>query len=685
MLKKYKTIQVLVALSLGLIGFNATALNIDGMSPSELFELGENYESIGNINKSFLYYDKAAQENYVPAMLKMVTIFRQEGKQQQAKELLDKAAKTGDATALYEKALQLCDAKSSQLRKNCLGLLKESASKGNANAYRKLAQISSSKKQSYYHYLNAYALDGNDYELFRYGQDAGYGDVQVINDIERVLKKKGLSEAKIARNLAYLLYFRGHDSFTYRVRCDESLKLAKSYFQKAIELDPNNKSLNSFLAEFEAYGLTGSQNWEHAYKFLKVGAEAIPARLNDTLAFMYYYGLGTKQSLNDLLVLSSKADYLDLFAEIYAKGSGVAQNKEQYVNFKLETYAADLIDTYNNYKINSLHRPLQKKIEASAKLGSVNSPETLYNKGILLIQNKKYEEALSSLTKAAEMGNEKAVLLVSSMYARGLGCKKDYGKSYSWLSKISNPNKSVNKIMGINYLFGTNRFEVNRSKAKELLEGKSYQYIDLNDSIPIGMKAKILLLSSDEILRKAKTIKKRKTLEQAQEAYYYLLAAAEDNGEACALLGQVLLEQWEVTKAKDYFEKAVSLGYSKANQNLGFMFLNGYGTMPDLDKAMEYYSKENSKAEAFYQMSRHCSVNSDYTTAFRIWLLYKSVQEDPSFAGAWMDLLTMDPRRGDKKFQLKMLEQACAASKVEDSIFCIDYKNLRSGKFSRFF
>ena len=109
MLKKYKTIQVLVALSLGLIGFNATALNIDGMSPSELFELGENYESIGNINKSFLYYDKAAQENYVPAMLKMVTIFRQEGKQQQAKELLDKAAKTGDATALYEKALQLCD------------------------------------------------------------------------------------------------------------------------------------------------------------------------------------------------------------------------------------------------------------------------------------------------------------------------------------------------------------------------------------------------------------------------------------------------------------------------------------------------------------------------------------------------------------------------------------------------
>ena len=169
MLKKYKTIQVLIALSLGLIGFNATALNIDGMSPSELFELGENYESIGNINKSFLYFDKAAQDKYVPAMLKLVTIFQEEGRHQQASQILDEAAGMGDPTALYEKATKVCKLRTKKVYQECINLLSSAGLKGNANAYRKLAELRKDDKKSYQDSLKAYAIDEISIGIFHYG------------------------------------------------------------------------------------------------------------------------------------------------------------------------------------------------------------------------------------------------------------------------------------------------------------------------------------------------------------------------------------------------------------------------------------------------------------------------------------------------------------------------------------
>lgn len=678
MLKKYKTIQVLIALSLGLIGFNATALNIDGMSPSELFELGENYESIGNINKSFLYFDKAAQDKYVPAMLKLVTIFQEEGRHQQASQILDEAAGMGDPTALYEKATKVCKLRTKKVYQECINLLSSAGLKGNANAYRKLAELRKDDKKSYQDSLKAYAIDEISIGIFHYGHKSGYSEDKILDDIRKILEKKGDGSADIARKLGEILYREG-----YTVVGDMATdlrKIKKSYrlFDQAIKLDPKYKELNGTIAEFEAYGYEGKQNWDSVFSHLKLAAEVNPTRFNDSFAFLYYYGLGTEQDTSKVLSLSSASNDLSFIAYLYAKGSGVKQDLAKWVTLELEDYAIDRINTYRSSYFQQLN---QKKFEAYAKLGKSDSVETLFSKGVLLLQKEKYNQSLAYLEKAANAGNDKAIELVLSLYARGLGCKKDYKKAFEWGSKIDEEYSTVRKLIGINYLYGINEFDKNPTKARDFIRGASYKFINLTEDVPLDLKLKILLLPQEEILKRGLRIKDENlNINQAQEAYFFLRAAAEKSGEACNLLGELHLKNFSIESAKKYFEKSLSLGYEEANKNLGYMYLNGYGALPDIQKALEFYSKNTTKHKAFYQMSLNLEGYSYYTDPLSIWFLYKSVNDDPSFAEAWRALFRKDPRRGDDQYRLRMLEQACTASSDEKSTFCKEYKSVRSGK-----
>lgn len=682
MTKKYQIRQALIALSLSLIGCNVAAENIEKMSPSELYKLGEKYEAIGHKDKSFLYFDKSAQDNYVPALLKLSTIYKQDGKSQKSNEYLNKAVKAGDAMALYIKSEQYCNLKSSRARQECIRLLSLSASKGNAGAYRKLAEYRQSAKQSYQDYLKAFAIDNRSYNLFQHAKNAGYNDEKIINDIENILRQKGSKESDIAREIGTIFNSEGYSNFSDLATDLKKLNIANKYFKKAIDLDPENKVLNGYVAQFEAYGYGEQQNWEKAFHHLKLAAEANPGRFNDTLAFMHYYGLGTEQNIQKAIDLKEESDFPYIFANIYAKGSGVKQNLENYVNYRLEALAAETIEHYTQsfYQMQN-----QLKFEASVELKNSNTTDATFSQAVLLLQKKNFSQALEKFLPLAQENNKNAIDIVASMHARGLGCTKNYKIAFEWYEKIADKDKALNNLIGLNYLYGLNGYTKNRAKAKEIIGGRSFRYINLTDEIPITNKLKILLLTQEEILKKGKRIKEKElSLDQSQEAYYYLLAASEKSGEACKLLGEVLLEQWEVQRAKDFFLKAIKLGHQEANQNLGFMYLNGYGTLPDLHKALEYYSTTRSKHEAYRLMSRNFAVNSDYTKAFKIWILEKGIQEDPSLAVAWMDLLRIDPRRGDREYNLKRLEQACEASKVDKSIFCTDYKNVRNGGISMF-
>lgn len=120
------------------------------------------------------------------------------------------------------------------------------------------------------------------------------------------------------------------------------------------------------------------------------------------------------------------------------------------------------------------------------------------------------------------------------------------------------------------------------------------------------------------------------SIQQSQEAYYYLLSASEESGEASNLLGEIALKHLDIAKAKKYFEKAVSQGYSRANKNIGLMYLNGYGTLPNLEKAFEHYSKAYSDNAEYFYMSRDISFSSSLLEPLKIQLLHKAIQKYPT-------------------------------------------------------
>ena len=70
--------------------------------------------------------------------------------------------------------------------------------------------------------------------------------------------------------------------------------------------------------------------------------------------------------------------------------------------------------------------------------------------------------------------------------------------------------------------------------------------------------------------------------------------------------------------------------------------------------------------------------------ALKIQWLYKTIQEHPTYFGAWLDLLSRDPRTGDKDYRYKFLSEACFAAKTQKSPFCKEYKALKSGQRGMF-
>lgn len=681
MIGKYQVIGLLAILSLSMTSAYADQSIIDNnYSPEELYDLGLDYEVLNQTDKSFIYFDKAAQMNYLPAMLKMVNIHRQEGRTREAKELLEKAVRTGDAVAIYEKAREICDKQPTVGNRECIKLLSISANKGYAIAYRRLANFRISPKESYNDYLMAYSIDGIAGEIFSYGEKAGYDLERIVSDIEKIQKAAGKGETEIAESLGRLLrdYASGFSGKIVNLR---ALNLSSKYFQIAIEKDSSRKDIYSDLAEDAAYGFGGKQNWNKAFEYMKLAAKADPGTYNIDEARMHYFGLGTEQDINETLKLAQASDYLGFFGSIYAKGSGVPQDFEKYVNLQLEQYAIFTLNDYKNYSDFG-----KRKHQAIARLGEPNSSEKFYSQGVLLVLENNYEEALKYLIIAAEQGHDKAIEFTASLFARGLGCEKNYKTSFEWLEKIKKKSSSVNDLIGQCYLYGINGYEKNRIKAKEFLKGKSNRYIiDLSEEIPISTKTKILFLPQRDILRNGLKIKNKDlSMQKSQEAYYYLLSASEESGEASNLLGEIALGQFDLAKAQKYFKKAISQGYSEAYENIGFMYLNGYGTLPNFEKAFEYYSKTSPHNDAYYYMSRKFFYMDPISEALKIQWLYKTIQEHPTYFGAWLDLLSRDPRTGDKDYRYKFLSEACFAAKTQKSPFCKEYKALKSGQRGMF-
>lgn len=109
-----------------------------------------------------------------------------------------------------------------------------------------------------------------------------------------------------------------------------------------------------------------------------------------------------------------------------------------------------------------------KEIIEAAKNGDAESQATL---GSTFISMEKYPEAIEWLTKAAEQNHVDSQLVLSSMYAKGLGTRKDEAKAVYWLHKASIAGDSqAQKQLGLSYLLGKGVEQDNNEAYKWILK-----------------------------------------------------------------------------------------------------------------------------------------------------------------------------------------------------------------------
>lgn len=89
-------------------------------------------------------------------------------------------------------------------------------------------------------------------------------------------------------------------------------------------------------------------------------------------------------------------------------------------------------------------------ITAAAKAGNAGCAYTL---GIMFAKEKKYDEAVAWLRKAAET-HIGAQLSLGIMYAEGLGVPQDYGKARHWFRTSGKYNQYAQYNMGVMYAKG---------------------------------------------------------------------------------------------------------------------------------------------------------------------------------------------------------------------------------------
>lgn len=176
--------------------------------------------------------------------------------------------------------------------------------------------------------------------------------------------------------------------------------------------------------------------------------------------------------------------------------------------------------------------------------------EEMYRSGVLLINDKKYAEAVKMLTVAAVQGHAEAQKLLGNFYFNGKGVNKDYSEAFKWSIKSAEQGIARAQFnVGFCYQFG---YGVT---------------IDYESSVNWYMKA----AKQGDMLA-----------QNALGACYY-------NGKGVTR---------DYAMAVEWTKKAAEQGLPKAQFNLGFFYFNGYGVTKNFTEGINWFRKSAEQGNA---------------------------------------------------------------------------------------
>ena len=181
----------------------------------------------------------------------------------------------------------------------------------------------------------------------------------------------------------------------------------------------------------------------------------------------------------------------------------------------------------------------------------VNSHVTLYKKGEELEAMKNYLEAFNLYSKAADMGNDKALFKVGYFYRFALGVKEDFSKAMEYFQKAAQKgNARAMHNIGSLYYYGD---------GVEKNYGEALQWYEKAGSLNFALS-------------------------------YNKLGEMYRDGEGTVR---------DYLEAKQRFEKAAELGNADAMGHIGNLYYNGQGVSQNYEEALKWFRKGAEKGEAW--------------------------------------------------------------------------------------
>ncbi|KAK8835009.1 hypothetical protein M9Y10_020614 [Tritrichomonas musculus] len=391
------------------------------------------------------------------------------------------------------------------------------------------------------------------------------GQASLVKKVKNFINIKTSNQFQSSLDTSQYLYDLGIKIFQGK-GVDQDYTLSRFFFEEAARM--NNPNALYILGFIYSKGLGVERDYQKALDYFKKASESnLPDAFN-ALGFHYLKGLGCEPNYlkaKKFFEYASEKNNTNAFVNlgfIYLDGLGVKQD-------------------------------VLKAIAFFEKSGKLKNSEGYYNLGVLYIEGnyvqKNFEKARMYFQHSADQYNLEALNYLGIIYMNGTGVERDLklAKYYFNLAAQQNCSNSLNNLGKLSFEIGNFAEAVNffNKSAQQGNPGALYNLANLYLQ-GIGVDQDYSM-----------TIK-------------YLYFAAQKNYSVAFLrLGIFLCEgiiiKQDYLVARQYFEKAFSLGNSDASNCLGYLYYHGFPNITkNLNLARKYFelSAEKNNSSGLFNL-----------------------------------------------------------------------------------
>jgi TPR repeat protein len=201
-----------------------------------------------------------------------------------------------------------------------------------------------------------------------------------------------------------------------------------------------------------------------------------------------------------------------------------------------------------------------KTILSKPKTYEMSNRHVIYLKGLAAEKKRNYSEAVKHYQKAANLNHFQAKTNLGYLYFNGLGVQKNYKKAFYWNKQVVDqaPDPIANFNLGLAYLKG-------------LGVDKNYQKAMSNYKIARKMGHVSAVNSLGYMYDNGLGVKTNKQIARD----YYIEAATKGDSFATNNLGGIAYKKGNYKEARQWYERAVSMGNKLAIKNLENLNIKG--------------------------------------------------------------------------------------------------------------